>query len=98
MSSPIPTPIPIPIPQKHKLNMVEKAIQYLQKEETLKQIHHYVMDPLLNHILDRVFPYVVFTCVLFAIILICVMCTFALLIFQFRNSAVGTSLQVSGLQ
>ena len=71
---------------KHKPNIIEKAIQYLQKEETLKQIHHYVMDPLLNHILDRVFPYIVFTCVLFTIILIVVMCTFALLLLQFRNN------------
>lgn len=83
---------------KHKLNFIEKAIQYLQKEETLKQIHHYVMDPLLNHILDRVFPYIVFTCVLFTIILIVVMCTFALLLLQFRNGASGTVAQVSALQ
>jgi hypothetical protein len=82
-------------PTKHKLNFVEKAIQYLQKEETLKQIHHYVMDPLLNHILDRVFPYIVFTCVLFTIILIVVMCTFALLLLQFRNTASVVSPQVS---
>ncbi len=80
---------------KHKLNVIEKAIQYLQKEETLKQIHHYVMDPLLNHILERVFPYIVFTCVLFSIILIVVMCTFALLLLQFRNTASGVSPQVS---
>ena len=81
---------------KHKLNVIEKAIQYLQKEETLKQIHHYVMDPLLNHILDRVFPYIVFTCVLFTVILIVVMCTFALLLLQFRNnSASGVLTQVN---
>ncbi len=79
---------------KHKFNFIEKAIQYLQKEETLKQIHHYVMDPLLNHILDRVFPYIVFTCVLFTVILIVVMCTFALLLLQFRNGASGVSPQV----
>lgn len=83
---------------KHKPNIIEKAIQYLQKEETLKQIHHYVMDPLLNHILDRVFPYIVFTCVLFTVILIVVMCTFALLLLQFRgapSSASGVLSQVN---
>jgi hypothetical protein len=48
-----------------KQPMIERIIMYLQKEESLKKLHHYVMDPLLNHILERVFPYIVLTCVLF---------------------------------
>ena len=46
-----------------KQPMIERMIMYLQKEESLKKLHHYVMDPLLNHILERVFPYIVLTCV-----------------------------------
>ena len=60
---------------------------YLQKEETLTKLHLYVMDPLLNHILERVFPYIVLTCVLFGLLLIVAMCTFAVVLMQMRNAS-----------
>ena len=45
------------------------------------------MDPLLNHILERVFPYIVLTCVLFGLLLIVAMCTFAVVLMQMRNAS-----------
>jgi hypothetical protein len=82
----------MPNKEKPKFQFMEKAIQYLQKEGTLQQIHHYVIDPLLNHILDRVFPYIVITCVLFCLILILVMGTFAIVLLQVRNASKGSSI------
>jgi hypothetical protein len=70
-----------------KQPMIERIIMYLQKEESLKKLHHYVMDPLLNHILERVFPYIVLTCVLFGLLLILAMCTFAAVVLQMKNAS-----------
>ena len=70
-----------------KQPMIERMIMYLQKEESLKKLHHYVMDPLLNHILERVCPYIVLTCVLFGLLLILAMCTFAAVVLQMKNAS-----------
>jgi len=67
---------------------------YLQKEETLKQLHHYVVDPVLNHILERVFPYIVLTCVLFGLLLIFAMCTFVVVLLQMRGAGAATGVNV----
>lgn len=73
--------------QKHQL--FEKVIMFLQKEETLQKLHLFILDPLLNHILERVFPYIVLTCVLFGLLLILAMCTFAVVVLQMRNASGG---------
>lgn len=69
--------------------LLEKVIMFLQKEDTLQKLHLFVLDPLLNHILERVFPYIVLTCVLFGLLLILAMCTFAVLLLQMRNASTG---------
>jgi hypothetical protein len=69
--------------------LLEKVIMFLQKEDTLQKLHLFVLDPLLNHILERVFPYIVLTCVLFGLLLILAMCTFAVLLLQMRNASGG---------
>ena len=82
-----------PPTQNHKEKktspMLEKVIMFLQKEDTLQKLHLFVLDPLLNHILERVFPYIVLTCVLFGLLLILAMCTFAVLLLQMRNASGG---------
>lgn len=69
--------------------MLEKVIHFLQKEDTLQKLHLYVLDPLLNHILERVFPYIVLTCVLFGLLLILAMGTFAVVVLQMKNASGG---------
>lgn len=73
--------------KKDKSLLLEKVIMYLQKEETLQKLHLFVLDPLLNHILERVFPYIVLTCVLFGLLLILAMCTFAVVVLQMKNAS-----------
>jgi hypothetical protein len=74
-------------PKKQKHMLFENIIHFLQKDETLQKLHLYILDPLLNHILERVFPYIVLTCVLFGLLLILVMCTFAVLLLQMKNAS-----------
>ena len=60
---------------------------YTKQYETLQKLHLYILDPLLNHILERVFPYIVLTCVLFGLLLILAMCTFAVVLLQMKNAS-----------
>jgi hypothetical protein len=75
-----------------KNQFMDRILMYLQKEETLKKLHHYVVDPVLNHILERIFPYIVLTCVLFGLLLIFAMCTFVAVLLQMRTVTGSTYL------
>lgn len=64
--------------------LMEKSIHILNREETRKKLQIYLIDPLLNHVLERVFPYIILICVLFSLLLIVAMLTFGILILQHR--------------
>lgn len=65
---------------------MEKSIHLLNRDDTRKKLQLYLIDPLLNHIMERVFPYIVLTCALFTLLLIVAMLTFGMLIVQTRTS------------
>ena len=62
--------------------MVEKAIVYLGKDENKKRIQMFVLDPLLNHIIERLFPYFILITVLFAILALLIIITFTLIVWK----------------
>ena len=64
--------------------LMEKSIHMLNREETRKKLQIYLIDPLLNHVLERVFPYIILICVLFSLLLIVAMLTFGFIILQHR--------------
>ena len=68
---------------------MEKSIHILNREDTRKKLQIYLIDPLLNHVMDRVFPYIVLTCVLFTLLLIVAMLTFAMVFIQMRQPLPG---------
>jgi hypothetical protein len=47
---------------------IQKLSQTLQSGETKKMLQVFVLDPVLNHILERLFPYIVIMCVLFVVL------------------------------
>jgi hypothetical protein len=51
---------------------IQKSFVMLNNDETKKQIQIYIIDPILNHVLDRVFPYIILTTVLFIILIVCI--------------------------
>ena len=65
---------------------MEKSIHMLNRDDTRKKLQLYLIDPLLNHIMERVFPYIVLTCALFTLLLIVAMLTFGMLIVQTRSA------------
>ena len=63
-------------PKKEWLNKwIQKLSQLVQTEENKKMIHVFLVDPILNHILERIFPYVLILCVLFVVLTIMISLT-----------------------
>jgi hypothetical protein len=58
--------------------IIQKCIQSVQTEENKKMVQVFLVDPILNYVLDRLFPYVLILCVLFVILTIMISMTLAL--------------------
>ena len=52
---------------------INKVFLLLSNEETKKYIQIYLIDPILNHVLDRLFPYIIVSCVLIIILIISIL-------------------------
>lgn len=74
---------------------LEKSIILLNDKENQKRIQQFVIDPVLTHVMNRVFPYILLICVLFTLLLVVAMLTFAIVFLQMRQS--GSSLNASSL-
>jgi hypothetical protein len=83
-----------PKPEKRSFmeEMLEKSMQILNREDTRKKLQIYLIDPLLNHVMERVFPYIVLICALFACLLILTMLTFGMLVLQSKTMPAATLL------
>ena len=68
---------------------MQKAIDYIRQDETRMQIQSLIIDPLLNHVMNRVFPYIILTCVLFVLLLIVILVTLGIIVMHMRSSAVN---------
>lgn len=65
--------------------MFEKWILYFEKESIQYTVRSKVIDPILNHILKRIFPYIILICVMFALLLVSVLITLGVIVFQIRT-------------
>ena len=63
----------------------DKWILYFEKESIQSSVRSKVVDPILNHILKRIFPYIILICVMFALLLISVLITLGVIVFQIRT-------------
>ncbi len=66
---------PLPPKQAWFHKWIQKLSQILQTEENKKMMQVFLIDPILNHILDRIFPYVLILCVLFVVLTIMISLT-----------------------
>lgn len=69
-------------------SMFDKWIQYFEKESIQTAVRSKVIDPILNHILKRIFPYIILICVMFALLLVSVLITLGVIVFQMRSGHV----------
>jgi hypothetical protein len=65
--------------------LLQKVFRYINRDETRKQIQVFLLDPMLNHLMERVFPYIVLICVFFAVLLLLVVSTLVIILFQLRK-------------
>ena len=71
---------------------IQKLSQILQTEENKKMMQVFLIDPILNHILDRIFPYVLILCVLFVVLTIMISLTL-IIVFTRVPAAVQSAVQ-----
>ena len=68
-------------------DFLQKIFRYINREESRKQIQVFILDPMLNHIMERVFPYILLVCVFFVILLLLVALTLGIIVFQLRKGS-----------
>jgi hypothetical protein len=56
--------------------VIDKLSAYMQKDENKRWMQVFIIDPVLNHILDRIFPYIVVMSIIFVVLIILVVLTF----------------------
>ena len=71
--------------------ILDKALQFFQEPKNRERIQKQCIDPLIHHVLDRMFPYIILTCILFSLILLMSLTSVGLLIFQMRQSVLAAS-------
>jgi hypothetical protein len=64
---------------------MQKIMNYIEKNNVQTTIKSKLLDPILNHILKRIFPYIILICVMFALLLLAVVITLGVIIFQMRS-------------
>lgn len=76
--------------------MTEKMAKFFEKEHVQFAIRNKILDPILNYILNKIFPYVMLICVMFMLLLISVIVTLCVMIFKFRTNTVIPLVKVVG--
>ncbi len=68
--------------------MTDRLAKFFEKEHIQFAIRNKILDPILNYILNKIFPYVMLICVMFMLLLISVIVTLCVMIFKFRTNTV----------
>ena len=66
--------------------MTDKMAKFFEKEHIQFAIRNKILDPILNYILNKIFPYVMLICVMFMLLLVSVIVTLCVMIFKFRTN------------
>lgn len=71
--------------------LAAKWIAYLERDSVRKSIQTKLVDPILQHILKQIFPYILLICIMFVLLLFSVLITLGVIIFSSRPIAVGSA-------
>lgn len=72
-------------------DFLQKWFEYFEREQIQASIRHRLVDPILNHVLERVFPYIILICVMFSLLLVSVLLTLGIVIFQIRGGGLAAA-------
>lgn len=70
--------------------ILDRALQFFKNPKNQDRIRKECIDPLLRHILDRLFPYIILTCILFSLIMIMSLTSIGLLIVHLRQPVIAS--------
>jgi hypothetical protein len=62
----------------------DKFVSYIETEKVQNAINKKLLNPILNHVLKRMFPYIVLICIMFILLLLSVLITLGVILFQTR--------------
>lgn len=65
--------------------MTTKMATFFEKEHVQYAIRNKILDPILNYVLNKIFPYIMLICVMFMLLLVSVIVTLCVMIFKFRT-------------
>jgi len=68
-------------------SIFKKFLDYVARDEIRSKVQGDILDPLLNHIMKRVFPYIILTCVFFILLLLVVLLTLGIIVFQMQKTS-----------
>jgi len=66
---------------------IQKTLILLNNDESKKYIQIYLIDPILSHVLERIFPYIILTSVLFIILILCSVTICIFIYYQIKISS-----------
>jgi hypothetical protein len=66
--------------------MVHNVLLLLNNDEARKYVQIYLIDPLLNHVLERIFPYIVLTSILFILLIFATIITCIFIYYHLKLS------------
>jgi len=66
-------------------SMMQKWISFFERESVQTTIKSRILDPILNHIMKQIFPYILLICIMFVLLLLSVLITLGVIIFQVRG-------------
>jgi hypothetical protein len=75
--------------EKWSDKLFEKFIVYIESDNVQNIINKKVLNPILNHVLKRMFPYIVLICIMFVLLLLSVLITLGVILFQTRLNHVN---------
>lgn len=74
-----------PTVEKWGDSMMQKCISFFERDSVQCTIKNRILDPILQHIMKQIFPYILLICIMFVLLLLSVLITLGVIIFQVRG-------------
>ena len=68
------------------LEIIDKSIQEFKKDENMDKIKKEILDPCVKHMMDKIYPYILATCIIFVLTFLLAVAILIILIFNNKNT------------
>ena len=73
--------------------IIEKSIEEFKEDNNFNKIKKEMLDPCVNYILNKIYPYVLATCVIFVLIFLMIVTILVILIFNKKTNKLNTGIE-----